>query len=91
MGDRYKTKDMRFVAYLDYHGVTHTGMELDTETQDAIWVFETDDGISDLLMEFTSSEARVEPVEFLRRYFQARRAMNEFRDRTIVKGGARSY
>lgn len=91
MGDLYKTKDMRFVAYLDLQGIEHVSMELEPASADAVWVFEPSDDLTRYMAEFFASEARVEPIEFLRKYTKVRRIMNEFRDRTIVSEGVKSY
>lgn len=84
MGDNYKTRDMRFVAYLDLQGIEHVSMELEPGSADAVWVFESGEDLTRYMAEFFASEARVEPIEFLRKYTKTRRIMNEFRDGAII-------
>lgn len=75
----YLTDDLGLAAFLELEGHTHQRLMRRGERK-AVWVFDRNSTLEELVNQFQSGDARVEPLKYQRSLTETRRDMFDFLD-----------
>ena len=74
----HRSNDMALVTYLKMEGYTHQAVRWEDRT--CFWYFRNTDGIHDMIDEFNSGRATVNPKEYNKEFTATKREFYDSRD-----------
>jgi hypothetical protein len=79
-GSTLRTSDLALATFLEVSGYRYTHLEKEMHGEDHLcyWVFESSEEARQLVEDFLSRRARVEPYKFVRRWGSIREEMIDF-------------